>query len=199
MTEKKAFPTPSTEDLEEIKLLKSRADQMGVKYHHRAGLKKMKEIVEAGMNAVTSPEVKIPEIIFSPEEEETNQPQERPFAKKARLRKEANELVRVRISCMNPNKKDWDGEIYTVSNSVVGTVKKYVPFNAENGWHVPKIIFTAMTERKCQIFHTVKDSRGNKVRKGKLIKELNIEVLPALTNIELKDLATQQAMANNLG
>ena len=199
MTEKKAFPTPSTEDLEEIKLLKSRADQMGVKYHHRAGLKKMKEIVEAGMNAVTSPEIKIPEITLSPEEEETKQPQERSFAKKARLRKEANELIRVRISCMNPNKKDWDGEIYTVSNSVVGTVKKYVPFNAENGWHVPKIIYQAMTERKCQIFSTVKDSRGNKVRKGKLVKELNIEVLPALTNAELKDLATQQAMAANLG
>jgi hypothetical protein len=41
----------------------------------------------------------------------------------------------------------------------------------------------------------VKDSRGNNVRKGKLIKEFAIEVLPQLTEAELKEMARRQAMS----
>ena len=41
---------------------------------------------------------------------------------------------------MNPTKKEWEGEIITVSNALVAvTVKKYIPFAAEDGWHVPQI------------------------------------------------------------
>jgi hypothetical protein len=44
------------------------------------------------------------------------------------------------------------------------------------------------------MYHTVQDNKGNKVRKSKLVNEFNIEVLPALTKEELKDLAQRQAM-----
>jgi len=119
-------------------------------------------------------------------------------AKLARLRKEASRLIRIRISCMNPNKKEWEGEVFTVSNSAVGTHKKFVPFNNEDGWHVPNIIYKHLLERECQIFQTVKGPRGNKIRKGKLIKEFAIEVLTPLTPVEIQELATQQAMGNNI-
>ena len=112
-----------------------------------------------------------------------------------RKRKEASELVRIRVTCMNPAKKEWDGEILSAGNSAVGTFKKYVPFNNEDGWHVPRIIYNQLLERKCQIFVTDKDGRGNKVRKGKMIREFAIEVLPQLTAAELRDLAQRQAMA----
>ena len=87
------------------------------------------------------------------------------------------------------------GEIITVANNAVGTVKRYVPFNTEDGWHVEHILLEQLRERQCQIFVTEKDSRGNKVRKGKLIREFAIEVLDPLTEEERADLAQRQAMA----
>jgi hypothetical protein len=44
----------------------------------------------------------------------------------------------------------------------------------------------------------VPDSRGNKVRKGKLIKEFAIEELPPLTKEELAELAQRQAMSKSV-
>ena len=96
---------------------------------------------------------------------------------------------------MNPAKAEWDGEIFVAGNSLIGSIKKFVPFNADDGWHVPNIILQMLRERQCQIFVTEKDSRGNKIRKGKLIREFAIEVLEPLTEEELHDLAQRQAMA----
>ena len=99
---------------------------------------------------------------------------------------------------MNPAKKEWEGEIFTVGNAVVGSVKKYVPFNADEGWHVPYIIYEALRERQCQIFVSSKTKNGVTMRQGKMIKEYAIEVLPPLTEEELKDLAQRQAMAKSI-
>jgi hypothetical protein len=99
------------------------------------------------------------------------------------------------VTCMNPNKREWEGEIFTTGNMVVGTFKKYVPF--ETVWHVPQIILTMMRQRKCQVFHTVTDKRtGTKSRRGKMVNEFAVEVLPELSDTELQDLAQRQAMAN---
>ena len=179
----------------ELDLLKARAKQMGINFHPSIGVEKLRNKVAAKQKGI-SPESE-PEAATS----ETNQtmglqaPAETRVQRANRLRKEAGALVRVRVSCMNPDKREWPGEVYTVANSVVGTFKKFVPFNAEKGWHVPWIIFQHMKERECQIFHTVRNDRGQKVRVGKLIKELNIEVLPDLTPEQLAKLAQRQAMA----
>ena len=76
------------------------------------------------------------------------------------------------------------------------TLKKYVPFNAD--WHVPVIIYKHMKERKCLIFQNGKGPRGEKIKVKKVVPELSIQLLSPLTGKEIKDLATQQAMANNL-
>lgn len=175
----------------EREALKARADQMGIKYAGNIPTSKLKAKVNAAI--LGEPE----------EEEEVSVPKAKAKPKvetkgmmKARLRKEAQELVRVNVTCMNPAKREWEGEIFTASNSMVGTIKKYVPFNTEEGWHVPKIILNMIKDRKCQIFTTVRDSRGNTSRKGKQINEFAIEVLPNLTPDELKALARKQAMRN---
>jgi len=113
---------------------------------------------------------------------------------RVRKQREAAELVRVQVTCMNPNKREWDGEVFTVGNRVIGTFKKYVPFDVE--WHVPRAIFNVLKDRECQIFVSKKDERGRQKREGKLIKEFNVVELPKLTEEELKDLAQRQAMAN---
>jgi len=175
---------------DELVTLKARADLMGVKYHPSISADKLREKIAAAL-ADREPEVVEPEKAPTKEVESEN-------ALRIRKRREAAELVRVRVTCMNPIKKEWDGEIFTAGNSVVGSFSKYVPFNVDEGWHVPRIILNQLEDRRCQIFHTVTDSRGNKTRKGKLIKEFAIEVLPQLTKEELEELARRQAMAHSI-
>lgn len=177
---------PNEDELvvDELEVLKARADKLGIKYHPSISLAKLKEKVSEGL-ADETPE----EVIVKPGKETDVQ-------LKARKRREANALIRIRVSCMNPNKKEWDGEIITTGNTNTGTIKKFVPFNSDEGYHVPHMIYEQLLQRQCQVFVTVKDNRGNKVRKGKLIKEFAIEVLPPLTEKELKELAQRQAMAS---
>jgi hypothetical protein len=175
--------------VDELTSLKARADFMGLKYHPTVGIEKLREKINAALTSA-GPVV---------EEAEVAQPVEETLSqRRGRKKREANELVRIRVTCMNPAKKDWDGEIFTCGNSLVGSFTKFVPFNVEDGWHVPRIIFNQMKERQAQIFVTVKDARGNSTRKGKLIKEFAIEVMPALTSAELHELAQRQAMAKSI-
>lgn len=178
---------------DELTTLKERADQMGISYHPSIKVEKLREKIAAKLQGEDSEE-ETP--ITGPAA--TVKPVETEHQKRSRKKREASELVRVRVTCMNPQKKEWEGEIITAGNAVVGTFKKYVPFNADEGWHVPRIIYNQLLQRQCQVFQTVKDSRGNKVRKGKLIREFNIEVLPQLTQAELHDLAQRQAMARSI-
>ncbi len=174
---------------DELDALKARANLLGVKFHPSISLEKLREKVNA---AVTSDGA-------ATSEEEAKDPaepkQETIGEKRKRLKTEALKLVRIRLTCLNPAKKEWEGEIITVGNSLIGSVKKFVPFNADDGWHVPHVIYQQLKERQCQVFYTATDARGNKVRKGKLIKEFAIEVLPPLTKEELEELARRQAMA----
>lgn len=172
---------------DELTMLKARADRLGISYHPSIGLEKLKEKVNA---TVTSAEVKTeaPEVVESVEESKEQ--------RRKRKRLEANTLVRIRVTCMNPAKKEWEGELFTAGNSVVGSFTKYVPFNTDEGWHVPQIILNQIQQRMCQIFTSTKDVRGNTVRTGKQIKEFNVEIMPSLTEEELRNLAQRQAMAN---
>lgn len=170
--------------VDELEVLKARADKLGIKYHPSISLAKLKEKVSEGLADDTPEEV----VTVKPSKETDVQ-------LKARKRREANALIRIRVSCMNPNKKEWDGEIITTGNTNTGTIKKFVPFNSDEGYHVPHMIYEQLLQRQCQVFVTVKDNRGNKVRKGKLIKEFAVEVLTPLTEKELKELAQRQAMA----
>lgn len=178
---------------DELAALKARADMMGVTYHPSIGLEKLREKVNAAVEGKASePEAPAaaPAAIDPAVETEGQRVK--------RLKDEAHKLVRIRLTCMNPAKSEWPGEIISVGNAVVGSVSKYIPFNADEGWHVPNIIYQHLKERTCQTFHTVQDSRGNKTRKGKLIKEFSIELLDPLTPEELHDLAQRQAMAGSV-
>lgn len=180
---------------DELTTLKARADMLGIKYHPSIGLEKLREKVNAAVEGTETEE----------EDEEENAPavaatpsEPRPETlneQRSRLRREANELVRIRLTCMNPAKKEWEGELFTAGNSLAGSFTKFVPFNNDEGWYVPRIILKQIQQRECQIFVTQKDGRGNSIRKGKLIKEFAVEILPNLTPTELKELAQRQAMA----
>jgi hypothetical protein len=208
---------------DELAALKQRADLMGLKYHPSISAAKLAEKISAHLQGDTQAEQaadadlaaadkataavdpSVPEAVASGAvkttiNDETGETlyalNETPVQKRQRLRRQANELVRIRVTCMNPAKKDWAGEIFTTGNSSVGTLRKFVPFNAEEGWYVPRMILQVMQERQCQIFVNGKSKNGVKTREPKLIKEFAIEVLPDLTEIEIKELARRQAMTN---
>ena len=186
--------------------LQERAKQMGITFHPNTGLEKLRNKVNAKLlGEVETPEVDKPKEVApintskaATKENPGQVPVETKNQRHSRLRKNAAKLVRIRITCMNPNKKDWEGEVFTVSNSVVGTHKKFVPFNNTEGWHVPQIIYNMIKERQFQTFYTEKARNGVKVRKSKLINEFAIEVLDKLTPDELTDLARRQAVANTI-
>ena len=177
------------ETQDELTALKARADMLGISYHPSIGVEKLKTKIAAALAPEEEPVLEEPKEIQQGETE---------AQRRARLKREASALVRIRLTCMNPAKREWNGEIITAGNSLVGTFKKYIPFNAEEGWHVPKIIYNQLVNRECQVFYTVKDERGRAIRKGKLIKEFAIEVLPQLTAQELTELARRQAMAKSV-
>ena len=174
---------------DELTALKARADLLGISYHPSIGLEKLRDKVNAAV-AGDAPEA----VVEAPAVQEEGSK----HARLVRRRKEANELIRIRVTCMNPNKREWEGEIFTTGNSTLGTLKKYVPFNIDEGWHVPRAIYNQIIERQCQIFVPKKDARGNTTKQGKLIKEFAVEILPNLTADELEELARKQAMARSI-
>lgn len=167
----------------ELESLKSRAKQMGLKFHPNIGLEKIKALVNS--------ELPTEEVISVDPTKETR------VQRIVRLRKDAHKLVRVMISCNNPDKKEYEGEQFTAGNGAIGSVTKYVPFNNDEGWHVPQIVLNMIRERKCQVFSWT-TVNGRKVKKGKQIKEFNITILDPLTLEELDDLKERQAIAQTI-
>lgn len=176
---------------DELAMLKARADMLGITYHPSIGVEKLRDKI----NVALAEDDNTPETPPNPPVAVAAAEPETPAQKRKRMKLEATALVRIRLTCMNPAKREWDGEIITVGNALVGTLSKFVPFNAEEGWHVPKMMYEFLKERQCQIFVAKKTKNGVTIREGKLIKEFAIEVLPALTQRELHDLAQRQAMA----
>lgn len=118
--------------------------------------------------------------------------------RKNRLRREATALVRVRVSSMNPQKKNVKGELLCVSNRNIGTIQRYIPFNRD--WHIEKVLYDALMAKEFMVFDREKTGRaGIEVVTPRCIPEFNIQVLPPLTKNELKDLAQRQAMAAGTG
>lgn len=187
---------------DELTLLKERADMMGITYHPSIGVDKLKLKIEEHKAKTAIPENASIEDLdalannINIEQDSQNTPvRETEGQRRVRLRKEATKLVRVRVSCMNPHKTALKGEIFSVGNSAVGMVKKFIPFNAEQGWHVPQIILTALQNRK-YMAHYEEKIGNKKVKRHKLIPEFSIEILDPLSPEELKELAQRQLMAS---
>ena len=163
--------------------LKGKLDAMGVKYHPKAGEAKLAKLYEDALSGKSTKE----------EKEVTTETKEMSVTElREATRKEALKLVRVVVTCRDPNKKEWQGELLTVANPLIGTIRKFIPFNAENGWHIPQIMYNMLKEKKLQVFSTIKAKNGVSVRKGRLVPMYDVTVLPPLSEDELAKLANSQ-------
>jgi len=184
---------------DELTTLKGRADKLGIKYHPAIGVEKLRDKIDRVMNPenyADAPVAKQGTVLRTTQPTPIKAPVETKQQRNARLYRESSRLIRVNITCMNPNKKEATGEIVCVGNSAVGTFKKFVQFDTDEGFHIPIIIYNHLKERKCQVFINKRMTNGVMVKVGKEIKEFAIAVLDPLTQQEIKELATRQAMAN---
>lgn len=104
--------------------------------------------------------------------------------------KEAMKLVRCTISCNNPNKASYTGDIFCVQNAKLPEVKKFVPFNVPT--HVPSILLNMIREKQCQKFVSKRLPNGQQATESKLVPEYNIQILPPLTKEELEAIKQKQ-------
>lgn len=117
------------------------------------------------------------------------------------LMEEATKLIRVRITNLDPKKKDLPGEIFTVANEYIGTIRKYVPFgeHTDEGYHIPYCIYQMMDSRRFVSITTTRDKKtGLNTVKTRMAREFAIEILDPLTQQELNQLAQAQMAAGSM-
>ncbi len=197
VTNENANEVQDTSDVQdELTNLKATAKTMGIKHHPAIGLDTLKQKI-ADHKAGIVPEV-APVAAVAPAKAVVREYVETPEAMRVRLRLESMKLVRVVVTCLDPSKNELQSDMFSVSNSVIGTVKRVIPFNNDEGWHIEKILLTLLQEKKCQIFRTVKDAKGRKVRKGSLINAYSVVILPPLTAPELQSLKERQTATKSI-
>lgn len=179
----------------ELEVLKQRATLMNIRFSNNISVEKLREKIEAA------------QVKDEPVVEATVNPlgekQEAGVKKMTlgqKIRAEQTRLIRVRIQNLDPKKKDLPGEIITVANEYMGTVRKFVPFGevTDNGYHIPYCIYEFLKERKFINITTRKGKNGLPDIRATEAREFSIEVLPPLTEAELAQLAQAQIAAGSL-
>lgn len=184
--------------VDELSILKQRATLMGLKFSNNIGLEALRKKVSDAQEGITEE----PEVAqVNPLETETAAPKEETRTEMARrIRLEQTKLVRIRIQNLDPKKKELPGEIITVANDYMGTVRKFVPYGeqTDNGYHVPYCIYQFLKERKFLNIRVTKGKNGRPNIQQGWVREFSIEVLPPLTQEELTNLAQAQIAAGSL-
>ncbi|AHN83372.1 hypothetical protein EpBp4_0023 [Escherichia phage Bp4] len=180
----------------ELEVLKQRATLMNIKFSNNISVEKLREKIEA---AQVKDEPVVEEAAVNPlgAKQETGV---KKMTLGQKIRAEQTRLIRVRIQNLDPKKKDLPGEIITVANEYMGTVRKFVPFGevTDNGYHIPYCIYEFLKERKFINITTRKGKNGLPDIRATEAREFSIEVLPPLTEAELAQLAQAQIAAGSL-
>jgi len=182
-------------------LRKELADN-GVTLHHKTGSKKL----AATLAKVRTDEYKEdPNSAISSKKDSLSKSTEASRDAKAKHlaamqtpEKLAMKLIRVVVTPNDPAMVNYPGLIFTVGATGLNNgrmVKKFVPFNNEEGWHVPQIILNQIEYGQMQKFRTVTRANGEKVLEPYLTKKFNVRILDPLTPEELKQVAAANKVA----
>lgn len=175
----------------EMAALKERAQSMGMRISPKIGLETLRKKVNDALNGNDADD-------DEGEDDQSSKPltkQQRFMQTRERMVREKMALKRVRISCMNPDKVDWPGEIISVGNKYLGTVAKFIPFGemTDNGYHVPVVLLNALKKRQFLQKRSVTDQRTGKITvKTRFVKEFSIDELEPLTEKEIEKMAARQ-------
>lgn len=200
-----APPRPS-----ELEVLKQRAALMNITHSNNIGVDALRAKIEEKMNgkpeeivtestnaleaAALVAEAKQEERADILKEVEAPEPT-RVMSVREYMLKTEMKLLRCRINNLDPKKNDLPGEIITVANEYLGTVRKFIPFGefTDDGFHIPHCIYTFLKSRRFLDVKLKKDKRtGTNQVITRYIPEFSIEILEPLTANEIRELATAQ-------
>ena len=187
----------------ELDMLKSRAKLMGITFSNNIGLDALKTKIEEhkqASEAKTQTQAPAQTNEQQPEAQAENQNKTKTISLRAHLQKEKMKLVRLRITNLDPKKKDLPGEILTTGNEYLGTVRKFVPFGeaTDNGYHVPYCLYEMLRDRKFLSIKTRKGPKGQTIVEQQMVREFALEILPPLTEAELARLSAAQLSAGGV-
>ena len=136
---------------------------------------KIKTVKEAIDEPVPEPEAEEPKVKLTP---------------RAQAKKDGGKLMRVRITCHDPQFKKHNGLIRAAGGSLYFK-KRFVPFNRIT--HIEKVIYDFMKATNYQWFEEkINRDTGRKYKVPRSSPAFVIEDLPDLTKEELADLARDQ-------
>ena len=195
-------PNADEQAVDELTLLKERAKVMGIPFSNNISLETLRKRVADKMEGKDeAPEVNAltgdPEIAQAMATKPLD-PKANAVALRKLMHAKQMRLVRVRVTNMDPKKKDLPGEIWTVANEYLGTVRKFVPYGeqTDDGFHIPYCLYRLLDSKRFLHIRDVKDRTTGIVRQDKVwAKEFSLDVLPTLTQGELDRLAAAQAAA----
>lgn len=175
-----------------LEQLKEKADSLGIKYS--ASLKNPETLLKK-IEA---------EILLLAEEEELNQEAAKGTHADSRSEEEiaaenlakAKELVRVKVSCLNPALKSRGGVRVQVGNAKLGMIGRHIPFDHE--WHVERILVEELRNRQYMSFEEREGKYGIKVKDKRMVPAFNVIELAPLTKAELEQLAEDQRVTGRL-
>lgn len=178
-----------TEVTNELELLKQKADLLGIPYKGNIGVDSLRGKINARMAGEATKEVS----------EDESQKTETEQELRDRIYKEKMKLVRCQITNLDPSKSDLRGEILTVANRYLGTVRKFIPFGeqTDGGFHVEQVLLDFMKSKRF-VQKRAKTVKGVKMIESRLVPEYAIVEMPPLSPEELKQLADRQAAAATL-
>ena len=199
-----AAPQEQAQQPSELDMLKSRAKLMGITFSNNIGLDALKTKIEEhkqASEAKTQTQALAQTNEQQPEvQAEVQTKKNKTLSLRAHLQKEKMKLVRLRITNLDPKKKDLPGEILTTGNEYLGTVRKFVPFGeaTDNGYHVPYCLYEMMRDRKFLSIKTRKGPKGQTIVEQQMVREFALEILPPLTEAELARLSAAQLSAGGV-
>lgn len=190
---------------DELTLLKQRAKTLGISFSNNISEETLRQRINEKLNSMNDGEDSLTKETEAAEQEEVNAltGEKKPAKKiplRQRLYKENMRLIRVRITNLDPKKRELPGEIVTVANEFIGTVRKFIPFGeaTDEGYHIPYCIYKMLKRRKFQDIRVVKRKGGQEEIISRWATEFSLEILPPLTEQELRTLASAQVAAGSV-
>ena len=157
--------------------LRNQCTLRGIKFHHRNNEEKLLELI-AQQDAKDNPvPTKSPGNMTSLE-------------KLHAMRRKCLRLRRVMITCNDPMKLKYKGEIFQAANANVAAIRKYCPFGNTNGWYMPQLLLNVAEEKQ---FRRPNSDERNALSGG-MAKMYNITYLDDLTVEQFNELKHQQEL-----
>ena len=136
-------------DIEDVK---AELTGRGIKMHHKTNAIKLRKTLQ---DDVDKNDTKVPvEVKSSPVK-----PAKVKKKPEMTLEEKCLHLKRIIVIPNDPEMSGHSGLVFTVIVSAINNgkaIKKYVPFNNEEGWHVPNVICNQIANAEMQKFKSVK-------------------------------------------